>query len=112
MRTTALVLAGLLVAAGAGRAEEKLTPEERALLQEEVGSLIRRCDQFYAAGRLTEAADLAAKALDKSRRLYPRDRFPDGHRLLATRINNLAHLLQACGEYAKAEPLYREALDM
>jgi CHAT domain-containing protein/Tfp pilus assembly protein PilF len=44
--------------------------------------------------------------------LYPKDRYPNGHTELAQSVNNLAGLLQAQGEYARAEPLYRRALQM
>ena len=56
-----------------------------------------------------EGAELAAKALDKYRQLYPKSDFPDGHHNLATGLNDLAVLLEACGQYGKAEALYREA---
>ena len=46
------------------------------------------------------------------KRLYPADKYPDGHPDLATSLNNLGFLLQARGEYGKAEPFYRDALDM
>jgi len=44
--------------------------------------------------------------------LYPRDRYPHGHRSLAQSINNLGLMFEAQGEYAKAEPLLRDALAM
>jgi CHAT domain-containing protein/tetratricopeptide (TPR) repeat protein len=46
------------------------------------------------------------------RALYPQEKYPPGHPDLAPSINNLATFLQARGEHARAEPLYREALDM
>jgi len=42
------------------------------------------------------------------RRLYPRQDHPD----LAQSLNNLAFFLQARGQYADAEPLFRETLEM
>jgi hypothetical protein len=44
--------------------------------------------------------------------LFPKERYPQRHRLLATSINNLAWLHQVQGEYARAEPLFRRALLM
>ena len=44
--------------------------------------------------------------------LYPKERYPQGHSDLASSINNLAALHRAQGKYAKAEPLYRRALEM
>jgi CHAT domain-containing protein len=46
------------------------------------------------------------------RALYPKENYPHGHPDLALILNNLANLLQARGDYAGAEPLYREALEM
>src|SRR5262245_15440291 len=108
MRTTATVLAGLLgllAATGSGRADEKLTPEERERLAKEARELAQRAGQLSRDGRLVEATELAAKVLDKARLVYPKSDFPDGHPDLALRISILAALLQARGEYAKAEPL-------
>jgi CHAT domain-containing protein len=44
--------------------------------------------------------------------LYPKAKFPDGYPELATSLNNLGNLLQLRGEYAQAEPFYRDALAM
>src|SRR5206468_2724657 len=44
--------------------------------------------------------------------LYPRTRYPQGHPDLVGSIHNLAALHQAQGEYARAEPLFRRALEM
>jgi tetratricopeptide (TPR) repeat protein len=44
--------------------------------------------------------------------LFPKEKYPDGHPELATSLDNLASLLKAQGEYGKAEPLYRRALEM
>ena len=46
------------------------------------------------------------------RRLYPSEKCPDGHPELAVSLNNLGVLLDARGEYSKAELYYREALDV
>src|SRR5262245_24766948 len=101
MRTTATVLLatllGLVVAAGAGRAEEKLTPEQRARLEKEATELHRRAVACHQKGRLTEATELAAQALALRRRLFPRGDFPDGHPDLAQSLNNLAALLEDRG---------------
>ena len=45
-------------------------------------------------------------------KLYPKDSYPQGHPDLATSLNNLGFLLQAQGEYGKAEPFFRQALAM
>ncbi len=51
-------------------------------------------------------------ALEMRKRLYPPDKYPDGHPDLAWSLSNLGLLLQVRGEYGKAEPYYRDALDM
>jgi tetratricopeptide (TPR) repeat protein len=55
---------------------------------------------------------LFEKSLEKCRRLYPADKYPDGHPNLAVGLNNLGVLLQARGEYGRAEPLLRDVLEM
>jgi CHAT domain-containing protein len=47
-----------------------------------------------------------------NRALFPKDRFPRGHPQQALSLNNLGLLYESAGQYAKAEPLYREALEM
>ena len=46
------------------------------------------------------------------RQLYPTEHYPQGHPDLATSLNNLGGLLKSRGEYAAAEPFYRDALAM
>jgi CHAT domain-containing protein/Tfp pilus assembly protein PilF len=45
-------------------------------------------------------------------KLYPKERFPDGHPELATSLNNLGGVVQALGQPAKALPHYEQALAM
>jgi CHAT domain-containing protein len=61
---------------------------------------------------LARAESLYRDALAMQRKLYPEDRFPDGHPDLAASLNNLGVLLQARGELARAEPLLRDAVAM
>jgi hypothetical protein len=91
------VLAGLLglLAAGAGRSDEKLTPEERARLAKEATALNSRVVQLSREARFPEAAELAAKALQLRRMLFPKSDFPDGHPDLAISISNLGFMLKA-----------------
>jgi CHAT domain-containing protein len=44
--------------------------------------------------------------------LYPKARYPQGHPDLATSLTNLGLLLKERGEYARAEPFFRDALAM
>jgi tetratricopeptide (TPR) repeat protein len=66
--------------------------------------------RHYQAGRLDEALNLLEKSWQIRRRLYPSERFPDGHPDLAASLNNLGELLQARGELARAEPFLHDAL--
>jgi hypothetical protein len=45
-------------------------------------------------------------------RVYPKEKFPNGHPRLAVSLNDLGSLLKDQGEYAKAEPFLRQALEM
>src|SRR5262249_17408021 len=52
------------------------------------------------------------QALEMRQKLYPPQRYPQGHPELGTCLNNLGNLLEAQGEYARAEPYLRQALAM
>jgi CHAT domain-containing protein/Tfp pilus assembly protein PilF len=71
-----------------------------------------RAFALYQAGKFPEATKVLAAVLRIREGLYPKDRYPQGHRDLANSLNNLAMLHQAQGEYGKAEPLYARALKM
>jgi CHAT domain-containing protein len=45
-------------------------------------------------------------------KLYPPGKYADGHPSLALSLHNLGSLLEARGEYARAEPFFRDALGM
>ena len=73
------------------------------LAKDDLESLDQRIVELFEQGKYQEAIPLAEKAVKMARRLRgPED--PD----IATSLNNLAVLYQAMGEYAKAEPLFRE----
>src|SRR5262249_1372744 len=61
---------------------------------------------------LEEATEAARQALDLCRRLFTKEHYPDGHPDLATSLNNLGAVLRSRGDYARAEPLHRDALAM
>jgi CHAT domain-containing protein/Tfp pilus assembly protein PilF len=100
-----------LRAQGKEQAKE-LTKEERAKLQKEALELNEKAFGLYQRGKLVEATGLFQRSLAIFRKLYPPERFPQGHPDLATGLNNLGALLSARGEYAQTEPLYRAALAM
>src|SRR5262249_28200053 len=58
------------------------------------------------------ARDSFERALAMCQRLYPPKRYPAGHRLLATSLNNLAAPLTAQGEYGRARDSSEKALEM
>jgi hypothetical protein len=71
----------------------------------EAAQLKDRVGQLYQQGKTHEALPLAQKARELIKDVLG-DRHPD----YATSLNNLALLYRARGEYAKAEPLFRQAL--
>jgi CHAT domain-containing protein/Tfp pilus assembly protein PilF len=115
----ALCLPGLLLCIGTDSARgqpvapaEELTPAQRRQLEKEARELNQQGTQRYYLGRLDEALKLLEQAVQISRRLYPPERFPDGHPQLAMSLNNLGALLLARGQLGQAEPYYRQALVM
>jgi CHAT domain-containing protein/tetratricopeptide (TPR) repeat protein len=64
-------------------------------------------------GNFAEAEALHRKSLDMNRRLYPKERFPNGHPYLAESLEGTAFVMCARpGKYEEAEALFREAIDM
>jgi tetratricopeptide (TPR) repeat protein/CHAT domain-containing protein len=52
------------------------------------------------------------QAFERFKRLYARDRFPDGHPDLAMSLNNMAPILEAEGDFDGAREHYERALEM
>jgi tetratricopeptide (TPR) repeat protein len=108
----------VLVAAYLGRATadeppKEPSPEERVRLTKQAQELEDRAQALYGqAARLPEATKLLQEALEVRRKLYPRERYPQGHPDLARSLNNLGFLLHARGEYDQALDYYRQALHM
>src|SRR5262245_64161046 len=96
------VLVGLGPARGAGPPAE-LTPQQRQDLEEKAKALNERAVELYQRGEYAPATDLLRQALAMLQKLYPKGRHPQGHPDLATSLNNLGALLEAQGEYARAE---------
>src|SRR5262249_28664024 len=111
------VLACVLLAAlpllGPAQTEKQpeWTPEEKELA-DKATKLNREGVQLYGLGKRKEAAEKAAEALTMRRKLYPAERFPDGHPDLATSLNNMGFVLRSLGEPAKGLPYLEEALAM
>ena len=72
--------------------------DEFKLLNQQVQTLFKQ-------GKYQEAIPLAEKAVELTKRVYGPEQ-PN----TAQSLNNLAVLYRVMGEYAKAEPLYQEAL--
>jgi len=105
------VLVGLGPALGAEPPAE-LRPQQRKELEDRSKALNQRAWELYQRGQYAPATDLLRQALAMRQKLYPRERYPQGHPLLAQSLNSLGSLLQAQGEYASAEPLVRDAVQM
>src|SRR5262249_6175072 len=115
------LLLGLLGWAGAGlrgpaaRGQDQpkeLSAKERKELEQQAADLFRQGVEHYRNGRLDDAVRTQERCLSLHRKLYPEATFPDGHADLAKSLNALGFLLQTRGEYAQAEPYYRDALAM
>jgi CHAT domain-containing protein/Tfp pilus assembly protein PilF len=68
--------------------------------------------QLYESGKLKESASKLTAALEIRKKLYAKERYPQGHPELVLSLNDLGAVLLAQGAYAKAEPYFREALAM
>jgi CHAT domain-containing protein/tetratricopeptide (TPR) repeat protein len=113
--TSGAVGVAVLLALGAGQAAKEPprqpTAEEQRLAKQ-AEALNAEGERLHGEGKYAEAIERLRHALDIRRRLYPKERYPQGHPDLADGVNNLAVQYYSAGEYAKAEPLYQEGLAM
>jgi CHAT domain-containing protein/tetratricopeptide (TPR) repeat protein len=91
--------------------EPEWTPEEKELA-EKATKLNREGGQLYGMGKMKEAVQKVAEALEMRRKLYPPERFKDGHPDLANSLNWMGFVLDSLGESAKALTYYEQALAM
>jgi CHAT domain-containing protein/Tfp pilus assembly protein PilF len=107
-----LVLAWVLPS-GVLPAEEPpaLTPEQQQLLQE-AAKLQEEGAALYGQAKLAAATERLRQALALRQRVYSRDKYPDGHPLLAESLSILGFVLKGQGAYEQAEPFYRQVLAM
>jgi CHAT domain-containing protein len=117
MRTASGLWLGLVLAAAHAQPvplpDDPAQPtESRAALQRKVVTLSRRCTDLYDQRRFDEALPLAEEVLALHRRLYPKERFPLGHRELATGLSNLGSVCRALHDTVRADALLSEALAM
>jgi CHAT domain-containing protein/tetratricopeptide (TPR) repeat protein len=106
---------------------------ERGQRLREAETAYRRAEQHFAAakdtawqvttlnnlgavlqnqGRYAQAREQFQLVLQMTQRLYPKERYPDGHPDLALGLNNLGGVLSDQGDYAGALEQYRLALKM
>jgi CHAT domain-containing protein/Tfp pilus assembly protein PilF len=110
-----LLLTGLLILASAtpGRAEpEELSKEQRAKLEAEARKLDRERYELFSEGKVLEAVRRCQQALAVRQKLYPPEKFPDGHDDLARTLNNMGYLLHGLGRREAALEHYQQALAM
>jgi CHAT domain-containing protein len=108
-----IVLGAVVVWAGlATAAEPELTAAERQRLAQEARRRDDEAERLVRGEKVAEAAALLERNLQLRRRLYPTDRFPQGHPDLASNLNNLGFVLNTLGRPEKALPLYEQALAM
>src|SRR5262245_16003719 len=96
-----LVVLGLLTVAARSSAADppgkELTAEEERRLTEEARKLNDEVVSLYQRGQLPAALQKAQQALAMRQRLYPKEKYPDGHPHLAISLNDLGALLQGMG---------------
>jgi CHAT domain-containing protein/Tfp pilus assembly protein PilF len=68
--------------------------------------------QFDMQGEFARAGECYERSLGMYERLFPKDKFPDGHTRVAFALNNLGQLYQEQGKYASALPYLESALKM
>jgi CHAT domain-containing protein/Tfp pilus assembly protein PilF len=110
MRGIWVLLLGAVLA-GAALAQP-LPLDEPLPLAEQARALTDQGHKCLQEGRYADALAPLEKALQLYRRLYPPERYPDGHAHLATSLNNLGYLLVLRGDLDRAEPLLVGAVAM
>src|SRR3954471_623884 len=85
-----------------GDEPKELTPERRAELEKVSRRLNNEGVQLYEAGRPAEAVSKFKQSLAADQQLYPKDKYPQGHRSLATSLDNLGALLGSVSQYEAA----------
>jgi CHAT domain-containing protein/Tfp pilus assembly protein PilF len=97
-----------LEAAGSGKGGKQ--PAQAQM--QEAEELNDKAFQLYRQGKYVEATEAARRALALAERLYPKERYPEGHPDLAQSLNNLGFLLTKRGRLEEAQPYFERALAM
>jgi CHAT domain-containing protein/tetratricopeptide (TPR) repeat protein len=113
----AAVLLATLPCRGAGTLQPgvgkgDLPAAERADLEREAVRLSLDLARQSRASQFQQAVATARRALAVQQKLYPPERFKDGHPALASCLSNLGVLLLQTGEYGQALPYQEQALAM
>jgi tetratricopeptide (TPR) repeat protein/CHAT domain-containing protein len=117
-----LVSAGLRAAPPAARAKgaaggiadraSELAPDERERLERLGLELNLEASREQHAGRYDRAVELLEQVVRILERLYPPERYPQGHPDLGASLNNLGFMLKVKGEYGRALGDFRRALEI
>src|SRR5436190_15992408 len=102
-----LVLIGILLASWVRSAAQEPSPPTAEGPQQQIARLHQQVVQLYRQGHYTQALDLALQARDLARQ-YLGEEHPE----FATALDNLGLLYKTVGNYAAAEPLLQQALEI
>jgi CHAT domain-containing protein/Flp pilus assembly protein TadD len=88
----------------------ELTQKER--WQHEASKLTSRGVDLQRASQFRDALEPLSRAVEYYQKLYPKATHPHGHPNFAASLTKLASVYDSLGEYAKAELLYEQALEI
>jgi tetratricopeptide (TPR) repeat protein len=97
--------------AGTEKAGE-LTKEQRDKLVRRADELVKQGNELYQQGKRRDGTKLFEQVVAIYRQLYPKDKYPHGHPLLANSLNNMGMLLMDQGDYAGARSYFLQTLAM
>jgi CHAT domain-containing protein/Tfp pilus assembly protein PilF len=95
-----------------GEREGQPAPQDKAALEAMARALDAAGLKQFQQGKFADATRTLQEALALYRKLYLRERYPDGHPELATALSNLAAVLRSAGEMDKARDYCEQALAM
>src|SRR5690606_539238 len=98
-----VALTGSLLLAQEPAKEKELTKEERAKLEAEAKRLNEEGYKHYQAARFSDAEASYHRVLILQRKLYPQERFPNGHPQITETLVMLAFMLIAQNKHFEAE---------
>jgi hypothetical protein len=90
----------LLAVFGVVQAADELSAEQRAELAQKAANLNEQAYRKIERGLFEEAVKLFHEALGINKRLYPKDRYPDGHSRISNSLGRLGKALVHRGALA------------